>query len=208
MFPLEYDSFGNILSDSNPSVTVPFGFAGGLHDRDTGLIRFGCRDNDPDIGRWTAKDPILFAGGDTDLYGYVLNDPINLIDPLGLSWIDWGGFDYLDPVGDFVAGFGDTLTFGGTAWIRDQWNEAFDWEDSVDPCSGAYTAGKWSSYAWDVAVGGAALKSASRYGARLAIHGPHHTFGRLGRLPHAQLNVWKKGVKGSGKALRLPLPRR
>ena len=63
---------------------MPFGFAGGLHDRETGLVRFGYRDYDPDIGRWTAKDPILFAGGDTDLFGYVLNDPVNLIDPDGL----------------------------------------------------------------------------------------------------------------------------
>ena len=32
-----------------------------------------------------AKDPILFAGGDTNLYGYVLNDPVNFIDPDGLA---------------------------------------------------------------------------------------------------------------------------
>jgi RHS repeat-associated protein len=79
-----YDSFGNILEDTNPSFTMPFGFAGGLHDRDTGLVRFGYRDYDPEVGRWTAKDPIWFAGGDTDLYGYVLNDPVNAIDPYGL----------------------------------------------------------------------------------------------------------------------------
>jgi hypothetical protein len=30
------------------------------------------------------KDPIGFAGGDVDLYGYCLNDPVNLIDPPGL----------------------------------------------------------------------------------------------------------------------------
>ena len=42
---------------------IPFGFAGGLHDRDTNLVRFGARDYDPSIGRWTAKDPIDFAGG-------------------------------------------------------------------------------------------------------------------------------------------------
>ena len=37
------------------------------------------------MGRWTAKDPIGFAGGDTDLYGYVLNDPVNRVDPYGQS---------------------------------------------------------------------------------------------------------------------------
>ncbi|NQT70398.1 MAG: hypothetical protein HQ552_12545 [Desulfobacteraceae bacterium] len=81
---IDYDSFGNIIDDTDPSFEMPFGFAGGLHDRDTGLVRFGYRDYDPDTGRWTAKDPILFAGGDTDLYGYVLNNPVNLIDPSGL----------------------------------------------------------------------------------------------------------------------------
>ena len=81
---VDNDSFGNIITDSNISFKVPFGFAGGLHDRDTGLVRFGARDFDPTIGRWTAKDPIDFAGGDTNLYGYVLNDPVDFVDPLGL----------------------------------------------------------------------------------------------------------------------------
>jgi RHS repeat-associated protein len=81
---IEYDSFGNILSDTNSTFDVPFGFAGGLHDRDTGLVRFGFRDYDPDTARWTAKDPILFAGGNVDLYGYCLNDPINWVDSRGL----------------------------------------------------------------------------------------------------------------------------
>ncbi len=81
---IEYDTFGKIISDSNPAFAVPFGFAGGLYDRDTKLVRFGYRDYDPETGRWTAKDPILFAGGDTDLYGYCLNDPVNFVDPEGL----------------------------------------------------------------------------------------------------------------------------
>ncbi|GBC62886.1 hypothetical protein DENIS_3870 [Desulfonema ishimotonii] len=85
-----YDTFGNVISDSNTAFAVPFGFAGGLYDADTGLIRFGYRDYDPDTGRWTAKDPILFAGGDTDLYGYCLGDPVNWVDPNGLEF--WSAF--------------------------------------------------------------------------------------------------------------------
>jgi RHS repeat-associated protein len=83
---IKYDSFGNIIEDTNPEFQIPFGFVGGLHDRDTGLVRFGYRDYDPDTGRWTAKDPIGFAGGDTDLYGYCLNDPVNFVDSEGL-WV-------------------------------------------------------------------------------------------------------------------------
>jgi RHS repeat-associated protein len=82
---IDYDSFGNIINDTNSSFVIPFCFAGGLHDSHTGLVRFGFRDYDPDTGRWTAKDPILFYGGDTDLYGYCLSNPISLNDPYGLS---------------------------------------------------------------------------------------------------------------------------
>ncbi len=81
---MDYDEFGDITNDSNPGFQ-PFGFAGGVYDQHTGLTRFGARDYDPQIGRWTAKDPIRFAGGDANLYGYVLNDPVNLIDPTGLT---------------------------------------------------------------------------------------------------------------------------
>ncbi|MCP4323080.1 MAG: RHS repeat-associated core domain-containing protein, partial [Alteromonadales bacterium] len=73
------------INDTNPGFTIPFGFAGGLHDIDTGLVRFGARDYDTSIGRWTAKDPIDFSGGDVNLYGYVQNNPVNWIDPWGLT---------------------------------------------------------------------------------------------------------------------------
>ncbi|MBQ0782447.1 MAG: hypothetical protein KBT79_16665 [Thalassolituus oleivorans] len=64
--------------------------SGGLYDTDTGLIRFGYRDYDPEIGRWTARDPISFDSGDTNLYGYVLGDPVNGIDPDGLRYRSMG----------------------------------------------------------------------------------------------------------------------
>lgn len=80
---IDYDPFGQVVSDSSPGFQ-PFGFAGGLHERDTGLVRFGARDYDPAIGRWTAKDPMRFEGGDPNLYAYVGNNPVNFIDPTGL----------------------------------------------------------------------------------------------------------------------------
>jgi RHS repeat-associated protein len=86
---MDYDAFGNVLLDTNPGFQ-PFGFAGGFYDPQTKLVRFGARDYDAFTGRWTAKDPIGFRGGDTNLYAYVHNDPINHRDPLGLQ-ITGGG---------------------------------------------------------------------------------------------------------------------
>jgi RHS repeat-associated protein len=80
---IEYDEFGRVISDSAPGFQ-PFGFAGCLYDIETKLCHFGAREYDPSTGRFLSKDPLLFWGGDTNLYGYVLSDPINLIDPSGL----------------------------------------------------------------------------------------------------------------------------
>ncbi|MFZ4403006.1 MAG: RHS repeat domain-containing protein [Pseudobdellovibrionaceae bacterium] len=80
---LDYDEFGNVTKDTNPGYQ-PFGFAGGLYDPDTKMVKFGARTYDPSIGRWISKDPILFDGGDGNLYGYVGNDPVNFVDPTGL----------------------------------------------------------------------------------------------------------------------------
>jgi RHS repeat-associated protein len=105
---LAYDTFGQVTFDDNPGFQ-PFGFAGGLYDPDTKLTRFGARDYDAETGRWTAKDPIRFAGGDTNLYGYVLNDPVNWVDPTGLfldSALDVGfiGYDLYRLVKDNIVG--------------------------------------------------------------------------------------------------------
>ena len=81
---MDYDVWGAVTHDSNPGFQ-PFGYAGGLYDPDTQLTRFGARDYDAETGRWTAKDPIFFNGGDTNLYGYVLQDPVNITDMAGLS---------------------------------------------------------------------------------------------------------------------------
>jgi RHS repeat-associated protein len=79
---VSYDEFGIVGENTNPGFQ-PFGYAGGLTDAATGLVRFGARDYDPESGRWTAKDPIGFASGTTSYYGYVNADPVNLIDISG-----------------------------------------------------------------------------------------------------------------------------
>lgn len=79
---LDYDEFGQITLDTNPGFQ-PFGFAGGLYDPDTKLVRFGARDYDAFTGRWTTKDPIRFGGG-MNTYAYVHSIPTHFTDPLGL----------------------------------------------------------------------------------------------------------------------------
>jgi RHS repeat-associated protein len=98
---IDYDTFGNVTYDMAPGFQ-PFGFAGGLYDLDTKLIRFGARDYDPIVGRWTAKDPILFAGGQTSAYEYALSDPVNGTDPLGL----YGGGWWVGTLWEAGVGFG------------------------------------------------------------------------------------------------------
>lgn len=94
---MDFDDFGRVTRDTNPGFQ-PFGFAGGLYDRDTGLVRFGARDYDPRNGRWTTKDPIGLGGGDANLYAYAGSDPVNRADPDGLydyfPLDDWAGDGY------------------------------------------------------------------------------------------------------------------
>jgi RHS repeat-associated protein len=96
---MAYGEFGDVLYDSNPGFQ-PFGFAGGLYDTQTKLIRFGARDYDAGIGRWARKDPIRFLSDDVNLYAYCLNDPLNWIDLLGFQLIPANlpglGNSYLD----------------------------------------------------------------------------------------------------------------
>jgi hypothetical protein len=50
---IDYNEWGKVLRDTN-SCFEPFGFAGGIYDKDTGFVLFGARDYDPEIGRWTS----------------------------------------------------------------------------------------------------------------------------------------------------------
>ena len=80
---LDYDEWGVVTNDTNAAFQ-PFGFAGGLYDRDTQLVRFGARDYDVSVNRWTTKDTLRFGGG-PNFFVFSSNDPMNRIDPTGLT---------------------------------------------------------------------------------------------------------------------------
>jgi RHS repeat-associated protein len=92
---IDYDEWGKVAENSNPAFQ-PFGFAGGLYDIQTKLVRFGARDYDAETGRWTLQDPIGLAGG-VNLYGFAGGDPVNFTDPFGLCRVRVGWKKALGP---------------------------------------------------------------------------------------------------------------
>ena len=109
---LTWDSFGDLVGDSAPDFQLWIGFAGGLVDPTTGFVRFGLRDYDPATGRWTARDPIAFGGGQANLYAYVNNDPTGRIDLSGLVSVAASAYDVLGGGGKFaVTGKGVSFCF-------------------------------------------------------------------------------------------------
>ncbi|HLK12957.1 MAG TPA: RHS repeat-associated core domain-containing protein [Candidatus Binatia bacterium] len=114
---LDYDSFGNVIADTSPGFQ-PFGFGGGVRDRDTGLVHMGAREYDPVTGRFTTPDPLRFAGAATNLYAYAGDDPLDRGDPLGLGSFDWQSFlagvasGVVEGVKSIGSVFGITQTIG------------------------------------------------------------------------------------------------
>jgi RHS repeat-associated protein len=78
-----YDSFGTMTQTG--TLSQPYTYTGREWDKETGLYYYRARYYDPMVGRFISKDPIGFAGGGVNLYGYVSNNPVNWVDPLGLT---------------------------------------------------------------------------------------------------------------------------
>ena len=100
-----YDAFGNIKFTPFPIwIKQPYIYTAREFDSETNLYYYRARYYDPSIGRFITRDPIGFDGGDYNLYAYVENNSVNLVDPMGTTcgswWNDWavlkapGGHDF------------------------------------------------------------------------------------------------------------------
>jgi RHS repeat-associated protein len=100
-----YNSFGEVISETNPSVASDVKFTARYTDATTGFQWNLHRWYVPSIGRWASEDPIGFAAGDPNLARYVGNEPTNAIDPSGL----------LDPTVPLTIPYPATPSVGTTA---------------------------------------------------------------------------------------------
>ena len=102
----DYDPYGRRTKLSG-SMDADFGFTGHYYHQPSGLYLALYRAYDADLGRWISRDPIGEQGG-INLYGYVGNNSINLVDPFGDDWSTegravWTSLGYLVPGSEFPA---------------------------------------------------------------------------------------------------------
>ncbi len=86
---IDYDSFGRILTQTNPAFGDRFTFTGREWDPTLALYYYRARFYDPALGRFVSQDPLGFMA-DMNLYRYVGNKPLEDIDPSGqMALVEW-----------------------------------------------------------------------------------------------------------------------
>jgi RHS repeat-associated protein len=125
----DYDAYGQLLSDSAPGFGLEIGFAGGLTDSVTGLVRFGRRDYDPAAGRFVTRDP-LFQEGGLNLYEYASGGPVDRRDPTGLDWSWQGVKDFASSHWQQAADWASKAA--GDNPISNGWKQYRDWRSKLD----------------------------------------------------------------------------
>ena len=135
---LNYDSFGNMVSQTSPTVETLFQFTGRLFDADTGLQNNLNRWYDPEIARWLSEDPISFAAGDANLYRYVSNNPAVKTDPSGLADYMFGLYFLNNHYKISTAPYNSRPRNIGHEMMKLSWLKDAKWGSLVFPRAGAY----------------------------------------------------------------------
>ncbi len=83
-----YDSFGNVIAQTDEQFENRYLFTSREFDFKTGLYFYRTRYYNVLLGRFLNEDQISFAGGDANLYRYVGNQPLSLVDPSGMTSVE------------------------------------------------------------------------------------------------------------------------
>ncbi len=100
----QYSAFGKITINPTSTIENNLRYPGQYEDVETGLFYSWHRYYDPKIGRFITVDPVLFGGGDDNLYAYVWSSPLNYVDPWGLFGVGHGGINIGTPFPIYVPG--------------------------------------------------------------------------------------------------------
>jgi len=195
---VEYDAWGRGTLDTNPEF-VSLKYAGGLRDPATEFVRFGSRDYDPIVGRWTCKDRIEQTAGDISTYAYGNDAPVCLIDPNGArphqpQAREEDESDVPTPsevTKEALAAFADGVIpfwdpFEKASVYRATDENGLCWSKRI---------GEWTRDIELVLLG-------SRIRLRYHYDEKPHDVWPWGKIPHNQIDWWIKGLKGSGGSLR------
>ena len=163
------------------------------------MYYYGFRFHDANLQRWLNRDPIDEVGG-LNLYCFVDNGPTIWIDPYGLYTLG----ECLQICAAFCTGAGQGLAAEADGALP--FVDPFAKLGAYDPNNPTMKKSEACGAIAACAAGGAGALRAAGISSKIALHGPHHSFGPLGRLPHLQVSWWRPGVPGSGGACRLPLP--
>jgi len=167
----EYDSFGEITYVLNPEFMQPYTYTAREYDWEINLYHYRAKTYDWQTGRFTSEDPIGFEAGDTNVFRFVGNNPVNRIDPLGLDYLDlnlslgirWGlgitGGIMIDECGVHPYLGGGLITPGfGVALTRSPSHPSQGWNVGLQPGYGVagqvgYSFEKGGSWFYEYGIG-------------------------------------------------------